>query len=250
MWYDALIKLMGGIIIRKVELQMNEQEKYEIIKRLVDDNWNKLRAAQKLNLSIRQVNRLIKGYKEEGKAFFVHGNRGRQPANTVPDDMKQMIIDLYNTKYYDANFTHYTDLLARFEGIELSVSTITTILESQYILSPRVTKAKKKRIKKELNQKRKRLLHKKKKNKIQTNLVAVEEAHSRRPRCAYFGELLQMDASLHLWFEDKKATLHIAVDDATSTLVGAWFDKEETLNGYYRESTFPCMVKYPAFSNS
>lgn len=214
MWYDALIKLMGGIIIRKVELQMNEQEKYEIIKRLVDDNRNKLRAAQKLNLSIRQVNRLIKGYKEEGKAFFVHGNRGRQPANTVPDDIKQMIIDLYNTKYYDANFTHYTDLLARFEGIELSVSTITTILESQYILSPRVTKAKKKRIKKELNQKKEKAATQKEKNKIQTNLVAVEDAHSRRPRCAYFGELLQMDASLHLWFGDKKATLHIAVDYA------------------------------------
>ena len=150
MWYDTLIKLMGGIIIRKVELRMNEQEKYEIIKKLVDVNRNKLRAAQKLNLSIRQVNRLIKGYKEEGKAFFIHGNRGRQPVNTVPDDVKRMVIDLYTTKYYDANFTHYTKLLARLEGIELSVSTVTTILESQYILSPRVTKSKKKRIKKKI----------------------------------------------------------------------------------------------------
>jgi hypothetical protein len=73
----------------------------------------------------------------------------------------------------------------------------------------------------------------KEKDEIQTNLVAVEDAHSRRPRCAYFGELLQMDASLHPWFGDEKSTLHIAVDDATGTLVGAWFDKEETLNGYY-----------------
>ena len=167
MWYDTLIKLMGGIIIRKVELRMNEQEKYEIIKKLVDDNGNKLRAAQKLNLSIRQVNRLIKGYKEEGKAFFVHGNRGRQPVNTIPDDVKQLVIDLYNTKYYDANFTHYTELLARFEGIELSVSTVTAILESHYILSPRATKAKKKRIKKELNQKTETATTQKEKDKIQ-----------------------------------------------------------------------------------
>ena len=29
----------------------------------------------------------------------------------------------------------------------------------------------------------------------QKNLVAVEDAHSRRPRCAYFGELEQMDAT-------------------------------------------------------
>ena len=226
LWYDTPITLIGGIIIRKVDLRMNEQEKYEVIKRLVDENGNKLRAAQKLNLSVRQVNRLIKGYKEEGKTFFVHGNRGRQPVNTVPDDTKQMVIDLYNTKYYDANFTHYAELLARYEGIELSVSTVTAILESQYILSPRVTKAKKKRIKKELNQKKEAATTQKEKDEIQTNLVAVEDAHSRRPRCAYFGELLQMDASIHLWFGDEKATLHIAVDDATSTLVGSWFDKE------------------------
>ena len=233
LWYDTPITLMGGIIIRKVDLRMNEQEKYEVIKRLVDENGNKLRAAQKLNLSVRQINRLIAGYKKDGKAFFVHGNRGRQPINTVPEDTKQMVIDLYNTKYYDANFTHYTELLARLEGIELSVSTVTAILESQYILSPRVTKAKKKRIKKELNQKKETATTQKEKDEIQTNLVAVEDAHSRRPRCAYFGELLQMDASLHPWFGDEKSTLHIAVDDATGTLVGAWFDKEETLNGYY-----------------
>ena len=51
---------------------MNEQEKYGVIKRLVDENGNKLRAAQKLNLSVRQINRLIAGYKKDGKAFFVH----------------------------------------------------------------------------------------------------------------------------------------------------------------------------------
>lgn len=224
---------MGGIIIRKVELRMNEQEKYEVIKRLVDENGNKQRATKKLNLSIRQVNRLIKGYKENGKAFFVHGNRGRQPVNTVSPDVKQMVIDLYNTKYYDANFTHYTELLSRFEGIELSTSTVAAILESQYILSPRVTKAKKKRIQKELKQKKATAVTQKEKDKIQTNLVAIEDAHSRRPRCSYMGELLQMDASPHLWFGNDKTTLHIAVDDATGTIVGGYFDVEETLNGYY-----------------
>ena len=28
--------------------------------------------------SIRQINRLIAGYKEYGKEFFIHGNRGRK----------------------------------------------------------------------------------------------------------------------------------------------------------------------------
>ena len=36
-----------------------------------------------------------------------------------------------------------------------------------------------------------------------------------------------------MWFGDKKCYLHLAVDKATNTIVGAWFDKQETLNGYY-----------------
>lgn len=80
LWYDTPITLMRGIIIRNVDLRMNEQEKYEVIKRLVDKNGNKLRAAQKLNLSVRQINRLIAGYKKDEKAFFVHGNREIHPS--------------------------------------------------------------------------------------------------------------------------------------------------------------------------
>jgi hypothetical protein len=68
---------------------------------------------------------------------------------------------------------------------------------------------------------------------IQSSILAIEEAHPRRPRCAYFGEMLQMDASLHPWFGEEKSQLHIAVDDATGAILGAYFDKQETLNGYY-----------------
>lgn len=35
------------------------------------------------------------------------------------------------------------------------------------------------------------------------------------------------------WFAKGKSQLHIADDDATSTIVGAYFDYQETLNGYY-----------------
>lgn len=56
--------------MRKVELRMKEQYKYEVIKELVDHNGNKLRVAEKLNLSRRQIDRLIKIYKEKGKSRF------------------------------------------------------------------------------------------------------------------------------------------------------------------------------------
>ena len=63
--------------MRKAELRMNEKEKYDVIKELVDHNGNKNRAAMKLGLSKRQINRLIIKYKENGKYAFIHGNRSK-----------------------------------------------------------------------------------------------------------------------------------------------------------------------------
>lgn len=212
---------------------MDEQKKYEVIKKLVDTQGNKDRAAMTLGITRRQVDRLILAYKEKGKAAFIHGNKGRKPAITTPGQVRKTVVDLYRTKYYEANFAHFTELLERNEGISLSISAVTSFLEAEHILSPRVTKAKKKRIRKELEQKKAAAGTKKEAEAIQANIVAVEDSHSRRPRCAYFGELEQMDASPYEWFGTKKSTLHIAVDDATGRIVGAYFDWQETLKGYY-----------------
>ena len=212
---------------------MDEQRKYEVIKKLVDSQGNKDRAAMTLGISRRQVDRLIAAYKVKGKAAFVHGNRGRKPAITIPADVRNSVVDLYRTKYFETNFVHFTELLKRNEGISLSVSSVSSFLEAEGILSPRVTKAKKKRIKKALEQKKASAKIKREADEIQTNIVAVEDAHSRHPRCAYFGELEQMDASPYEWFGTGKTTLHIAVDDATGMITGAYFDRQETLKGYY-----------------
>lgn len=212
---------------------MDENQKYEIIKKLVDTNGNKKTAALKIGCSYRHINRLLKGYKEEGKAFFVHGNRGRKPATTLPTDTKQLILDLYRNKYYDCNLTHYSELLSEKENIKVSVSTISSILRKEFILSPKANRSTKKAVKKELKALQSKTKSKKKTAIIQSSILDLEDSHPRRPRCAYFGEMLQMDASLHLWFGESKTQLHIAVDDATGQIVGAYFDTQETLNGYY-----------------
>ena len=225
---------MEVTIIRKVELSMDEQKKYEVIKSLADHSApNKARAALTLGCTIRHINRMLKGYKEQGKEYFSHGNKGRKPATTIPDEIRNSVVDLYRTKYYDANFAHYTELLSEHEGIFLSSSTVASILESEYILSPKVTKAKKKRFEKELKERKKTAKSQKEADTIQTNLVAVEDAHSRRPRAAYFGELEQMDASPYEWVPGQIWHLHLAIDDATGRITGGWFDTQETLNGYY-----------------
>lgn len=181
--------------IRKVDLNMNEEEKYLVIKKLVDTDGNKHRAAINLNCSIRHVNRMIQGYLKEGKSFFVHGNKGRKPSHSLTQETKQLVLDLYRTKYWAANFTHYSELLLKFEGIKISPSTINSILMQEYMLSPKARRATKKRVKKKLQEQKESATSKKKIAKISERIVDIQDAHPRRPRCAYTGEMIQMDAS-------------------------------------------------------
>lgn len=220
--------------MRKVELSLKEKQKYEIIKKLVETNGNKERARIKLRLkSIRQVNRLIVGYKEFGKDFFVHGNRGRKPKHALTEEFKNQIIDIYLSKYWDCTYTQFTEYLAERENIFLSVSEVGQILRQRYILSPRSRKITKKNLKKKLLAQKEISKSKKEIVKIQASIVSLEDAHPRQPRCIYFGEEIQTDACIHLWFGKTKTALHAAIDDATGQVVAAYFDNKETLNGYY-----------------
>ena len=150
--------------MRKVELRMNEERKYKVIKKLVETNGNKKRAAIELDVTVRQINRMIAGYKAWGKEFFVHGNRGRQPQHALSPELKQKIIDLYTSKYWDCNYRFFTELLAKHENINVSESVVRKLLIEA----------------------------------IQANIVDIVDAHPSQPRSTYFGEELQMDACEHL----------------------------------------------------
>jgi transposase len=219
--------------MRKVMLTMDENEKYITIKKLVEISGSKERAAVHLNCTVRHVNRMIKGYKEKGKEFFVHGNKGRKPVHTLEDETRKKVLDFYRTKYEDANFVHYSELLEENEHIKVSPSTIRSILIEENIISPKAKRTTRKNLVKKLNYQMKITKSKKEVTALQNAIINIEDAHPRRPRCAYFGEVLQMDASLHNWFGKNKSQLHLAVDDATGNIVGAYFDNQETLNGYY-----------------
>ena len=222
--------------MRKVELRMNELEKYEVIKELVDHNGNKNRASKKLGISIRQVNRLIIIYKEKGKSGFIHGNRGRIPSKALDKSISEDIILLYKSKYQEFNFTHFKEYLEEEENIKVSYKFIYNTLTNAGILSPKARKKTKKEFKK------KQLLKENKINiamsdeqidSIVSHEITWEDSHPRGEKPKYFGELIEQDGSIHLWFGNIKTCLHLAIDKATSTIVGAYFDKEETLNGYY-----------------
>jgi len=222
--------------MRKIELRTMESKKYEIIKNLVDQNGNKKRAAEKLNLTIRQINRLIKVYLEKGKIGFVHGNRNRKPKHTISNDLCNRIIEVYKNKYYNANIRHFSELLSENENIYVSYSFIYNLFRKNHILSPKVRKhtikIEKELIKKACEEKLK-LTETQKDLIVKNNILDKYDAHSRIPRLKYFGECLEMDASKEYWIDGVKWTLHGAIDNSTGAICGLYFDYEETLNGYY-----------------
>ena len=170
--------------MRKVVLRMNEENKYLIIKKLVESNGNKKRAAIKLGCTVRTVNRLILKYKNQGKSGFVHGNRGRIPSVAIPLDIKNKIIRLYIDEYADSNFTHFCEIVQEDLNIRISDTTLNKWLREEHIISPKAKKKTKKLLKKILKSQLENSSSKKVQNEIKETIALIDEkeAHPRRPR--------------------------------------------------------------------
>jgi len=161
-------------------------------------------AAGVLGLSIRQVRRLLAGYRKEGAAALAHGNRGRSAHNRVDDTLRARVVELARSKYVDFNVQHLSEAMAQRDNLPLSRSTVRRILQQSGISSPRKRR--------------------------------VPQHRSRRERYPQQGMLLQMDGSDHDWLEGRgpKMTLVAAIDDATSEVPYALFRLEEDTEGYFR----------------
>ena len=185
-------------------MKINENYKRFIIEKTIKGKYCNRKAAIQLNLSIRQIQRLKKRYREEKD--ISHRNKGKIPINKISKEKETEILNLYKSKYYDFNFRHFIDCLEEYEKITVSYNLVYRILTKNGLLSPK---------------------HQKLKHK--------ENIHPLRERRKHFGELIQIDASIHNWFGDNldKAGLHGAIDDATGMVLSLYFDYNETLNGYY-----------------
>lgn len=174
--------------MERIQLKMEAQSKYETIKSLVDHKncsdftSSKKRAAVQLNCTLRTINRLIKRYEANGKAAFVHGNRGRKPAHALSEERAAEILTLYTNKYYDATFAYACELLAEHDGISISPSALSSLMYRHHMTSPRTTKKKRKQLADQLRARQKETASKKQKQQLQEAIVAIENAHPRRPR--------------------------------------------------------------------
>ena len=195
---------------------LNDAYVESIIKKAISGKLTTGQAAAKLGVSKQYVNRLKRSYGERGQAAFRHGNRGRDRPWKTDASTEARVIGLYLGKYSGFNFRHFVEKLNEDEGMRITYRNAHRILTDAGIRSPKRHRTRKEKAK-----------------------------HPSRPRRKCFGELLQIDASIHHWFGESlpKATLHGAIDDATGTVMGLYFDREETLKGYY-EMAWQILTKY------
>lgn len=222
------------------DLRPKEREKWDVAEQVVELGCTDVairRGRTRLGCTRKTLIKYVSWYKKQDISLFCHSNRGRKPSTTKAEETKNRVKELYREKYNSANFTHFGEILAQDYNISLSDGTLHSILKNACLVSPSSHKATKRAIEKRLRQMaRKEHLGKEESEHINAafNILDGSNAHPRRARSKYFGELIQMDASEYVWVAGrKKWHLHVAIDDATSEVVGAYFDEQETLSGYY-----------------
>lgn len=225
------------IRMKEIILNMNEMKKYHVIKAVAYGKKSKARAGVELGLSRRQINRLLLAFNKNGKAAFAHGNRGKTSNQAIPTHIKTVILTKYeNYGAVKPNVVHFCELLAEEENIHFSDTTIRSLLYSAGFLSPKTQRKTKKRLKKQWRERQKHSRNQEENPLLPLAKDFLEEpikSHPSRARKKYRGELIQMDASQLVWFNNIETHLHVAIDDASGDIVGAYFDTQETLNGYY-----------------
>lgn len=150
-------------------------------------------AARQCNISYRQARRIYKSYLKQGDAGLVHKNRDQQSNRKHPH--QETIINRYKEKYEGFGPTLASEYLSR-DGYDVDHETLRRWLISEGLWV------------KQFQRKR---------------------HHPRRERRAQFGELLQIDGSIHDWLDEGKHTCLLnIIDDATGKTLSVMDHGETT----------------------
>jgi transposase len=189
-------------------LTMSNREitRLELMQRLKDKRLRQCEASRMLGISIRQVRRLFRAYKDQGPPGLISKRRGKPSHNQLDPETVQKAIDLICEHYRDFGPTLAHEKLTEKHDLRLSRESVRQIMIAEEWWKP-------KRAKK-------------------------PPVYQMRERRACFGELVQIDGSDHDWFEGRapRCTLLVYIDDATGRLGELWFVPEETFFGYCEAS--------------
>jgi len=185
-------------------LQMSRKEidRLEVMQKLDGKQMSQKEAGRILQLSTRQVKRILRGYREHGAARLISKQRGRKSNNRLPEATKRKALDALKSKYQGFGPTLAQEKLVENEHLQLSIESV-----RQLMMAEGLWKARK---------------------------VPKPVTHQLRERRACFGELIQIDGSPHDWFEGRAApcSLLVFIDDASGRLVHLQFVQNESFFSY------------------
>jgi hypothetical protein len=179
-------------------MSQKELKRLHVIRKAIEKRLKQREAAGLLDLSERQIRRLVWRIRQESDKGIIHRLRGRQSHRAIAIGIKQKAISLCKTKYTGFNPTFASEKLFERDKIRISRETL-----RQWFIAGGIA-----------YQKRKARPHRK-----------------WRQRKAHCGEMLQMDGSHHGWFEDRgpECVLMGYIDDASSRVYARFYDYEGTL---------------------
>lgn len=181
----------------------NKESQKALILQKVQLKLIKLKKASELmGLSYPQTKRLWSKYKLLGPKGLISKKRGKKSNRAVLPEKRQEIAKIIADKYYSCRPLFISEKLEERHGIKYSSEFIRQLMIEFHLWIPKQCK---------------------------------KNIHQRRERRECEGELVQMDASDHDWFEERgpRCHLHLLIDDATSKIQGAYFTEEETTEGYF-----------------
>jgi transposase len=186
-----------------IEMSTGEIDRLSIMQKIVDKRLKQREGALLLNLSKRQMIRLVKAFRREGAAALVSKQRGRSSNRQYSAKFKSETVALIQTHYADFGPTLAVEKLLKRHEINISDETARQWMIAEGLWTP----------------------HRRRNTKT----------HQQRTRRPCFGELVQIDGSPHDWFEGraKKCCLLVFIDDATSQLLHLRFEPTEATEGYF-----------------
>ncbi len=179
-------------------MSVKEIERLKVVTDVTEKRISQKIASKRLNLSSRQIRRLIKRFKTQGAKGLANKHRNTVSNRKLPDDLRLKVLELYKQNYPDFRPTFFCEKLYELHNIEISKETA-----RKWLLNEGLWKRERK----------------------------IKLRKSLRERKPCFGEMLQLDGSKHDWFEGKrdKAVLMSFIDDATGMVYALFYEYEGTI---------------------
>ena len=180
----------------------DELEKLFVLQQVKGRVLSQIEGAERLNLSCRQVRRLLKRFDNEGPSGIKRRPSGGNRSHSK--DFKTSVISIVRNKYSDFGPTFASEKLSEEDDLKVNKETL-----RHWMIDEGLWKGKSRKS------------------------VSLHQTRQRRSR---FGDLVQIDGSHHDWFEGRrpKCCLLVFIDDATSSILAMRFEESETSMGYFR----------------